>query len=160
MIQITKSIFVFLTADTIPSIAYIILFLYLSFISICSLVAIPPPPTNSYLVSSQFNKLRASLMTQWVNNLPGMQEIQVMMALSWVKKILWRSKWQPTPVFLPGESFGQRSMVGYSPQGCKESDTTEQLIIAYQNQKSHILHSVDVNRKCREIELCLVFLYL
>ena len=35
--------------------------------------------------------------------------------------------WQPTPVFLPGEFHGQRSLVGYSPWGCKESDTTEQL---------------------------------
>ena len=36
-------------------------------------------------------------------------------------------KWQPTPVFLPGESHGWRSLVDYSPQGRKESDTTEQL---------------------------------
>ena len=43
----------------------------------------------------------------------------------WVGKILWRRKWQPTPVFLPGESDGQRSLVGYSPQGRKELDTTE-----------------------------------
>ena len=35
--------------------------------------------------------------------------------------------WQPTPVFLPGESQGQRSLAGYSPWGCKESDTTERL---------------------------------
>ena len=42
-------------------------------------------------------------------------------------KTHWRRKWQPTPVFLPGESHGQRSLVGYSPQGCKELDTTEQL---------------------------------
>ena len=41
--------------------------------------------------------------------------------------ILWRRKWKPTPVFLPGESHGQRSTVGYSPRGHKESDTTEQL---------------------------------
>ena len=34
-------------------------------------------------------------------------------------------KWQPTPVFLPGESHGQRSLVGYSQWGCNESDTTE-----------------------------------
>ena len=34
-------------------------------------------------------------------------------------------KWQPTPVFLPGESHGQRSLAGYSPWGCKESDVTE-----------------------------------
>ena len=36
-------------------------------------------------------------------------------------------KWQPTPVFLPGESHGQRCLVGYSPWGHKESDTAEQL---------------------------------
>ena len=36
-----------------------------------------------------------------------------------------RRKWQPTPVFFPGKSHGQRSLVGYSPWGCKESDTTE-----------------------------------
>ena len=41
-----------------------------------------------------------------------------------VGKIPWRRKWQPTPVFLPGESHGQRSLVGYSPWGHKESDTT------------------------------------
>ena len=35
--------------------------------------------------------------------------------------------WLPTPVFLPGESHGQRSLEGYSPWHCKESDTTEQL---------------------------------
>ena len=39
----------------------------------------------------------------------------------------WRRKWQSTPVFLPGESHGQRGLVGYSPWGCKESDMTEWL---------------------------------
>ena len=38
-----------------------------------------------------------------------------------------RKRWQPTPVFLPGESHGQRSLVGYSPWGCKESNTAEWL---------------------------------
>ena len=38
----------------------------------------------------------------------------------------WRRKWQSTPVLLPGKSLGQRNLVGYSPWGCKESDTTEQ----------------------------------
>ena len=37
----------------------------------------------------------------------------------------WRRKWQPSPVFLPGESHGQRSLVGCSPWGRTESDTTE-----------------------------------
>ena len=45
----------------------------------------------------------------------------------WVGKIPWRRKWQPTPVFLPGESHGQRSLVGHSPWSPKESDTTERL---------------------------------
>ena len=41
------------------------------------------------------------------------------------RKIPWRRKWQPTPVFFPGEPHGQRSLVGYSPWGRKESDPTE-----------------------------------
>jgi len=36
---------------------------------------------------------------------------------------LWRRAWQPTPVFLPGESHGPRRLVGYSPWGCRESMT-------------------------------------
>ena len=40
----------------------------------------------------------------------------------WVRKIPWRRKWQPTPVFLPGKSHGQRNLVGYSPWSRKESD--------------------------------------
>ena len=43
----------------------------------------------------------------------------------WVGKIPWRRAWQPTVVFLPGESHGPRSLVGYSPWGHKELDTTE-----------------------------------
>ena len=43
----------------------------------------------------------------------------------WVGKIPWRSKWPPTPVLLPGESHGHRSLESYSPWDCKESDTTE-----------------------------------
>ena len=45
----------------------------------------------------------------------------------WVRKIPWNRKWQPTPVFLPGKLHGQRSLAGYSPWGCRESDTTDQL---------------------------------
>ena len=40
---------------------------------------------------------------------------------------LLEKEMQPIPVFLPGKSHGQRSLAGYSPWGCKESDTTEQL---------------------------------
>ena len=49
-----------------------------------------------------------------VKNPPAMQETQV-----------WSLEWQLTPVFLPGEFHGQRSLAGYSPCGCKESDMTE-----------------------------------
>ena len=42
--------------------------------------------------------------------------------------ITWRRKWRPTPIFLPAEFHGQKSLVSYSPWGCKESDTAEQLI--------------------------------
>ena len=43
----------------------------------------------------------------------------------WVGNIPWRRKWQSTPVLLPGKSHGQRSLVGYSPWGLKELDTTK-----------------------------------
>ena len=43
----------------------------------------------------------------------------------WLKKILWRRAWQPTLVFLPRKSHEQKSQVGYSPWGLKESDMTE-----------------------------------
>ena len=45
----------------------------------------------------------------------------------WVGKIPGRRAWQPTPVFLPGESHGQRSVVNYSPRGHKESHTAARL---------------------------------
>ena len=64
----------------------------------------------------------ASLVAQMVKNPPAMQETQVW---SLVRKIPWRRKWQPTPVFWPGEFHGQRNLAGYSLWGHKESDTTE-----------------------------------
>ena len=48
----------------------------------------------------------------------------------WVGKFPWRRKRLPTAVFLPGEFHRQRSLVGYSPWGHKESDTTEQLTLS------------------------------
>ena len=43
----------------------------------------------------------------------------------WVRKTPWRRAWRPTPVFMPGECYGQKSLAGYSPRGFKESDMTE-----------------------------------
>ena len=48
-----------------------------------------------------------------------------------------RRKRQSTPVFLPGESHGQRSLVGYSPQGHKELDTTEQPTLSFSETQRH-----------------------
>ena len=59
-------------------------------------------------------KSMASLIAQLVNHLPAMQETGFD---SWVGKIPWGRKWQLTPVFLPGESQGQRSLAGYILQG-------------------------------------------
>ena len=56
--------------------------------------------------------IRASLVAQTVKNMPIMQDTQFD---SWVGKIPWRREWQPTPVFLPGESHGQRILVGCNP---------------------------------------------
>ena len=52
----------------------------------------------------------------------------------WAGKMPWRRRWLPTPVFLPGESNEQRSLVGYSPWDNKESDTTEQLTLFHYSQ--------------------------
>ena len=59
-----------------------------------------------------------------VKSLPAIWETQYD---PWVGKMPWRRKWQPTPGLLPGNSHGRRSLVGCSPWGREESDTTEQL---------------------------------
>ena len=63
----------------------------------------------------------AFLMAQMVKHLLAMQETRVR-SLYW--ETLWRREWQPTPIFLPGKSHGQRSLEGDGPWGGKESDTT------------------------------------
>ena len=68
----------------------------------------------------------ACLVAQTIKNPPAMQETQVP---SLVGKIPWRRKWLPTPVFLPGEFHEQSSLVGYSPWGHKELDTTKRLTL-------------------------------
>ena len=66
----------------------------------------------------------ASLVAQRLKRLPAMRETRFN---PWVGKLPWRRKWQTTPVFLPGESHGQRSLAGYSLRGRKELDTTERV---------------------------------
>ena len=59
-----------------------------------------------------------------VKNLPAIRDMRCKFN-PWAGKIPWKRAWQPTLVFLPGESHGQRSLVGYSPQGHKWLDTPE-----------------------------------
>ena len=65
----------------------------------------------------------------------------------WFWKIPWRRAWQPTPVFLPGESHGQRSLVGYSPQGRRESVMTERLSM---HIYGHMIFNTSAKAKQRE----------
>ena len=67
-----------------------------------------------------------------VKNLPAMQKTWFD---AWVGKIPGRREWQPTPVFLPGESYGQRSLEGYSPWGHKESDMTDGQTLSLSSEK-------------------------
>ena len=71
-------------------------------------------------------------MAQLVKRLPTMQE-------TWVQSLgredLLEKEMQTTPGFLPGKSHGWRSLVGYRPWGCKESDTTERLHSLTQKEK-------------------------
>ena len=93
----------------------------------------------SFLFEAVFAFCRASLGAQMVKNLPAVQESRVQ-SLSWEDPL--EKEWQPTPVFLPGKSYGWRSLVGYSPWGHKESDTTEQLSLTHSltasSRSSHI----------------------
>ena len=68
----------------------------------------------------------ASLVAQMVKKKKSLQCKRPGLNLR-VRKIPWRREWLPTLVFLPGEFHGQRSLVGFSPQGHKESHMTEQL---------------------------------
>ena len=87
-------------------------------------------------------------VAQQVKNLPTIQEICRRHGFNpWVKKMPWRRKWQPTPIFLPIKSHGQRSRVGYSSKGSKESDMTEHA----QKHKSLIIRESN--------SICLYLLY-
>ena len=77
---------------------------------------------NCLFIKRKLPILPGPPVAQTVKNLPAVREAQFD---PWVGKIPWRRKWQPTPVFLLGESQGQRSLAGYSPRGPKESDMTE-----------------------------------
>ena len=76
----------------------------------------------------------------------------------WVRKIPWRRKRQPTPVFLPGKYHGQRSLVGYRPWGRKELDMTERLSVWMHNanglQEAPYLRPAWVSRTRQKLQSC------
>ena len=69
----------------------------------------------------------------------------------WVRKIPWSRKWQPTPVFAPGKSHGQKSLADYSLQSHKESDMTKH---------THCIKSLDWCQQFRKFELLLFLFYV
>ena len=68
-----------------------------------------------------------------VKNLPANEGDMRHKFTPWVGKISWRRAWQPSPVFLSGESHGQRRLAGYSPWGCKELEMTEVIEHAFKD---------------------------
>ena len=68
----------------------------------------------------------------------------------WVRKIPWRRKWLPIPVFLPGEFHGQRGLVGYSPWGCKDSNRIEWLTLSFSLYKKAVIQRKKL--RLREVE--------
>ena len=66
----------------------------------------------------------------------------------------WRRKWQPTPVSLPGKSHGQRSLVGCSPWGRKESGTTERLTLTYLYWNTYYYYVGTSNRSVGKESTC------
>ena len=76
----------------------------------------PPPPSSFFLI------IKLYMLGGFPGGLGGLSvclQCRTPRFNPWVGKIPWRRAWQPTPVFLPGESQGQRSLVGYSPWGCR-----------------------------------------
>ena len=79
------------------------------------------------VMSSAYLRLLIFLPTVLIPACASSTQYFAWCTLSWVGKIPWRRKWHPTTVLLQEKSHGQRSQVGYSPWGRKESDTTERL---------------------------------
>ena len=115
------------------------------------------PPTKIYIYiytyiiakSRENSKAKREANTQWIKDWLDHSGLPMWLSSKesacqqsrhalhpWVG--IWRKKWLPTPVFLLGESHGQRSLAGYSPLGYKESDTTEQLTQMKNGNQPHV----------------------
>ena len=80
-------------------------------------------------------------LPRWLSNEESTCQCKRYRFLPWVGKTHWRRKWKPTPVFLPGKCHGHRSLAGYSPWHCKESEMTERL-----NSNNSIIKDEDEQR--------------
>ena len=130
--------------NTLGSLCFVVLFFINKKSLVCCCVVVFPSVMN-YSKAFDFGLLLlvwvwgkwASLVTQVVKNLPTRQETQVW-SLSWEDP--WRREWLPTPVFLPENLHGQRSLEGYSPLGSKELDMTEWLTLSLSRGRGEIKH--------------------
>ena len=96
-----------------------------SFLSLPSPSPYPPSPSKKKINQGSVS-LVAPVVSECKNLLAGQE--------AWVQALGWEGrlqKWKPTPVFLPGRCYGQRSLVGYSQGGHEESDTTEQTSFSF-----------------------------
>ena len=92
-------------------------FWFLFFWSLTFLSAFPQITGDPYLAFTFWSRvLKVGRSMHWIR-----------LVNQWASLYYWRQKWQPTPLFLPGEFHGQNSLMGYSPWSHKELDTTEWL---------------------------------
>ena len=85
-------------------------------------------PTDGWAIKEGKGKdVESEGFSRWQNGKGPTCQCRIRGFDPWVRKIPWRKAWQPTPVFFPGESHGQRSLAGCSPWGHRESDSTEWL---------------------------------
>ena len=84
----------------------------------------PPLGPHFTLISPLKIHLQIQGLPRWLGGKESACQCRRCRFDSWVRNITWRRKWQTAPVFLPGESHGQRSLAGYSPWGRKKSKMT------------------------------------
>ena len=84
------------------------------------------PSMGSHRVGPDWSDVAAAAagLPRWLSGKESACQCRLHGFHPWVRKIPWRRTWQPTPVWLPGDSHGQRSLADYSPRGRKHSNTT------------------------------------
>ena len=98
-----------------------------SHLILCRPLLLLPPIPPSIRVFSNESTLRMRWPNSWSFSFSIIPSKEGLVFFDCTYRGCWRRQWHLTPVLLPGKSHGQRSLVGYSPWGCKESNTTERL---------------------------------